>query len=80
MNQIIFSKEGYHHIQQVLGKRPGDYRMDPYYLRKGMADKPYFWNYLTKKWELLRLGDVFIIDDEGLVTRIPVEAAKRIPS
>ena len=72
MMEIIFSKERFKHQQELLGKRPGDYRLDPYYLRTGIADKPYFWNDSTRKWERVSLGDLFTVHDDGTVTRTPV--------
>lgn len=76
MREYLFAKENFHLIQQVLGKRPGNKYVDPYYLRTGLADKPYFWNNERKRWELVSLGDLFIINDDGSVDRIPVSQVK----
>lgn len=76
MKELLYSRESYHTIQQVLGKRPGNKHVDPYYLRTSMADKPYFWNHERKRWELVSLGDLFIINDDGSVDRIPVAQVK----
>lgn len=76
MREFLFAKENFRVIQQTLGKRPGNYKVDPYLLRKGINDKPYFWNDTTRKWELVRLGDLFIIEDDGYVTHIPVDKVK----
>lgn len=72
MREYVFAKDNFLNLQKVLGERPGEYRLDPFYLRKALADKPMFWNYEKKIWERVSLGDVFVIDDEGFVTRIPV--------
>lgn len=56
-------------VQSMLGRRPGGYRIDPYYLKKGHGLKPYFWNDEDRKWELVHVGDKFFIDDDGKVTR-----------
>jgi hypothetical protein len=53
-------------IEEEFGLRPGGYRVDPNYVRRGIAGKPYFWNNYTKKWTLIRLGDSFFRDDEGI--------------
>jgi hypothetical protein len=70
--EFIYAKETHHLIRKVLGKRPGDYHLDPDYIRTGMGDKPYFWNAEHKRWELVRLGDLFILNEDGSVDRIPV--------
>lgn len=62
---IRFDRENFYLIQQKLGKRPGDKTVDPFYLRKGLADRPYFWDTKTKKWRLLSLGDTIIVDEDG---------------
>ena len=73
MREYVFSKENYHKLKRLLGNRPGGYRLDPDYLRTGIGDKPYFWNSEKKKWELVRLGDILTIHEDGSVTRTPVE-------
>lgn len=70
--EILFDKYNYYKLQQLLGKRPGDKILDPYYIRTGIADRPYFWNDERKKWERMSLGDLFTIHDDGSVTRTPV--------
>jgi hypothetical protein len=76
VREYIFDKHNFHVIQQVLGKRPGDKYVDPYYLRTSVMDKPYFWNADRGRWELVSLGDLFIINDDGSVDRIPVAQVK----
>jgi hypothetical protein len=76
VKEILFSKENFTTIQKFLGKRPGDKYVDPYYLRTSLADKPYFWNDTRKRWELVSLGDLFILNDDGSVDRIPVAQVK----
>lgn len=66
---LVYDGYNFDSIQQNLGERPGGYRVDPFYLRKGMANKPYFWNDETKKWERVRLGDMFRVTEEGKVVR-----------
>ena len=56
----------YHIIQEFLGKRPGDYKVDPYYLRTAMGGKPYFWDYYRKVWIAIRRGDKFYFDNDGI--------------
>jgi hypothetical protein len=75
----ILMGDNFDEVQLFLGKRPGDYRTDPYYLRKGMANKPYFWDEPAKKWRLVRLGDEFYKRDDGTVFRVtayPVSGGK----
>jgi hypothetical protein len=55
-------------VQRLLGKRPGGYTLDPYYLRKGHGGKPWFWDDENRKWILVHVGDKFFIDDDGTVT------------
>lgn len=71
--RLVLSSNNFRHVQSVLGPRPGDKILDPFYLRKSIGDKPYFWNDDRKKWELVRIGDVFEINIDGSVSRIPVE-------
>lgn len=75
--EVIYDKYNHLKIRKLLGKRPGDFILDPYYLRTGMADKPYFWNVDTRRWEMVRLGDVFTIHEDGSVTRTPVAEVGR---
>lgn len=56
-------------IQEFFGKRPGDYRIDPYYLRTGMGSKPYFYDARRKKWSAIRRGDKFYFDSDGIPTQ-----------
>jgi hypothetical protein len=70
--EIIFDKYNFYKVQKLLGKRPGDKILDPFYIRTGIGDRPYFWNDETKKWERMSLGDVLTIHDDGSVTRTPV--------
>lgn len=60
---IVFSRENFHKIQQKLGKRPGDKYIDPFFLRRGLADRPYFWDENKKKWHLVSLGDVIHVEE-----------------
>jgi hypothetical protein len=72
MMEIIYSKGKHEEIKRVLGKRPGDYVLDPYYLRKGIGDKPYFWDEENRRWRMVRLGDLFTIEEDGSITHTPV--------
>lgn len=69
--EILIDRDNYYKVQKLLGKRPGDKILDPYYLRTGIGDRPYFWNDVTKKWERVSLGDLFTIHEDGSVTRTP---------
>ena len=60
-------------LQEFLGKRPGGYRIDPYYVRTGIAHKPYFWDDYNRKWVMIKIGDTFKFDDYGIAIRIPAE-------
>lgn len=59
-------------LQEFLGKRPGGYRIDPFYIRTGIAHKPYFWDDYNRKWVMVKVGDKFYFDDEGIAVREPV--------
>lgn len=61
--QLVYDGYNIHRIQQELGERPGGYRVDPYYIRYGIAHKPYFWDAVEKKWLLINLGDSFFLED-----------------
>lgn len=65
MNQWVYDGENFNRIQQALGKRPGNYRVDPFYLRRGIAQKIYFWNDYDRKWMLVHMGDLFWLNNEG---------------
>lgn len=67
----IYDSENFVSLQEWLGERPGNYFVDKFYLRRGHSHKPYFWNPETKKWELIRIGDRFYIDEDGLPVREP---------
>ena len=69
---VIYDRNNYFKLQRLLGKRPGDKILDPYYLRTGIGDQPYFWNDERKKWERVSQGDMFTIHEDGSVTRTPV--------
>lgn len=60
----VYDGENFSQIQRHLGPRPGGYRVDVFYLRRGIGNKPYFWNDFTSKWQRVQLGDVFFWDDE----------------
>lgn len=60
---LMYDGYNFSKIQQELGERPGGYRVDPYYLRRGIAQKPYFWDALRKKWVIVRLGDSFYMEN-----------------
>lgn len=65
---LNFTFDGYNlqEISKAYGPRPGEYTVDPNYVRTGMANKPYFWDAYRKKWELIRLGDTFFMDEDGV--------------
>jgi hypothetical protein len=56
-------------IRNALGPRPGEYKVDPDYIRTGIAQRPYFWDAYRKKWEMVRLGDSFFHDDQGIARK-----------
>jgi hypothetical protein len=78
--EILFTKEEFFAIQKALGKRPGNYHLDPYYLRTGMGDKPYFWDAERKRWKMVRLGDLFVINEDGSIDHVPVDQVKGMAS
>jgi hypothetical protein len=63
---LVYDGYNFSKIQEALGERPGGYRVDPDYLRKSWADRPYFWDKDKKKWRMIHIGDLFYIDDEGI--------------
>lgn len=57
-------------LRNFLGKRPGNYRVDPNYIRVGFGGhKPYFWDDYNRKWVGIRIGDKFYFDDYGIAVR-----------
>lgn len=62
-------ERNFHELQMFLGKRPGEYRVDPFYVRKSMGNKPYFWDDIDKKWRDIRIGDTFYFDNDGLAVQ-----------
>lgn len=66
---VFTNPNDFYKLQQFLGKRPGDYNLDPYYVRRGMGNKPYFWDAINKKWRDVRLGDKFYFDDYGIAVQ-----------
>lgn len=70
----VYDGENFHKLQQELGPRPGGYRTDPNYLRRGIANKPYFWNAYKKKWLMLKIGDLIYINDEGYPIKSGMES------
>lgn len=57
-------------LQDFLGKRPGNYRVDPFYIRTGIAGKPYLWDDYNRRWVMLRKGDVVGFDADGIPTKV----------
>lgn len=57
-------------LQQWAGARPGNYKVDPYYFRFGMAHKPYWWDDYERRWRLLKFGDEFDFDENDIMVRI----------
>lgn len=57
-------------LQDFLGKRPGNYRVDPFYIRTGIAGKPYLWDDYNRRWVMVRKGDVFGFDDHGIAVKV----------
>lgn len=74
-SSIEYNADNFYAIQKFLGERPGGYRIDPYYLRKGMADKPYFWDAEKKKWISVRVGDRFYVNELGEAVRVPANGS-----
>lgn len=60
---LIFDGSNINKIRKALGKRPGGYRVDPDYIREGIAHKPYFWDVDERKWKMVRLGDMFYMEN-----------------
>lgn len=65
--KYIYYDNNFMEVQTLLGKRPGDYRLDPYYLKKGHGMKPMFWEAESKKWRFVHVGDRFAVHDDGTV-------------
>ena len=65
----IYYDNNFMHVQAYLGKRPGEYTMNPYYLKKGFSNKPMFFDVATGKWTYIHPGDRFHLDDEGIARR-----------
>lgn len=63
MEPIVFDGENFVKVQEHLGKRPGDYTIDPFFIRQGWAHKPFFWDESTKKWLRVSIGDTFYVKD-----------------
>jgi hypothetical protein len=63
---LVYDGYNFRQIKEALGKRPGGYRVDPDYLRQGIAQKPYFWDQYYKKWQMIRIGDSFFMDEDGI--------------
>jgi hypothetical protein len=66
---LVFDGNNLYKIRKELGPRPGGYRVDPDYIREGMARKPMFWDAYAKKWFTVKLGDQFYLDDQGIVRK-----------
>ena len=56
-------------LKKVFGERPGGYRVDPYYFRTGIGNKAYYWDEYSKKWRLLKFGDEFEFDHDGIMVK-----------
>ncbi len=72
-DEVAYYVNNFKELQEWLGPRPGDYRIDPFYLRAGIAgqDKPYFWDDPAKKWRLVRYGDMFCKRTDGSIFMVP---------
>lgn len=70
--EVVYENDdkSFRKLQEFLGKRPGNYRIDPFYVRQGMAHKPYFWDDYNRKWVLIKLGDRFRIDEYGIAVKV----------
>lgn len=62
-----FIPQDFARIQKWLGERPGDYVVDPFYIKRGYGGKVQFWNVDRKKWEFVRIGDKFIKSQDGVI-------------
>ena len=62
-----FIPQDFVRIQSWLGKRPGDYKVDPYYLRRGFHNKVQFWDASKRQWKPVRIGDKFIKSQDGVI-------------
>lgn len=71
MTRIKYNPSDFVETQKLLGERPGNYHVDPHYLRRGIGNKAYLW---IDGWRLLRPGDVIILHGDGTVDREKVNA------
>lgn len=74
---LVYDGYNLHKIRRELGKRPGNYRVDPDYVRDGIAHKPYFWDAYNKKWHMVRIGDSFFLDEEGIPRKTGMVSGKK---
>lgn len=70
----VYDGDNFVRIQRILGERPGGYRIDKFYLRRGLGQKPYFWDEYNNKWLRLHMGDLIWINEEG----IPVKTGQEV--
>lgn len=65
--KVVYNGEqSFADVKRFLGKRPGNYHVDAFYIRQGMGKKPYFWDDYDRKWVAIRLGDSFYFDEYGI--------------
>lgn len=57
-------------LQEKFGARPGNYRVDPWYFRFGIANKPYWWDDYDRRWRMLKFGDEFDWDENGIMIKV----------
>lgn len=63
--EVVWDEGDFRRIQQWVGYRPGEYAIDPYYIRRGFGNKCYFWEDDSKKWRLLHNGDKIIKEGDS---------------
>lgn len=62
---IIYQGEhNYTAVERFVGRRPGDKKVDPFYVKKGWGNKTYFWD---GRWILLHPGDMIYKRADGSV-------------
>lgn len=65
--RLVYTPDEFVEIQKLLGERPGNYHVDPNYLRRGIGNKAYLW--LDGGWKLLNPGDLIIRYGDGTIRR-----------
>lgn len=69
---VVYTDKDFVAVQRVLGYRPGDYRYDPFWIKRGYSGKAMFWDLPKKKWRFVHEGDKFFLEDDGTVRWEPV--------